>query len=121
MEFQSIEAVKQRVAAGMGVSVLPNVMVGAELKAGKLAALRWEEPFEVLTQCRGTKVGGNPPRFERSWRQVEKHSPWCEHLLDDGAYSIGEAREKEKAGWTGRLPLPEPSRIDRDVRGSILG
>jgi DNA-binding transcriptional LysR family regulator len=55
MEFQSIEAVKQCVAAEMGVSVLPNVTVGAELKAGKLAALRWEEPFEVLTQMSWNK------------------------------------------------------------------
>jgi DNA-binding transcriptional LysR family regulator len=50
MEFQSIEAIKQCVAAGMGVSVLPSVAVGAELNAGTLAALRWEEPFKVLTQ-----------------------------------------------------------------------
>jgi DNA-binding transcriptional LysR family regulator len=50
MEFQSIEAVKQCVAAGMGFSVLPSVAVGAELKAGMLAALQWGEPFEVLTQ-----------------------------------------------------------------------
>ncbi len=50
MEFQSIEAVKQCVAAGMGVSVLPSVAVNVELEGGKLAALRWEEPFEVLTQ-----------------------------------------------------------------------
>ena len=50
MEFQSIEAVKQCVAAGMGVSVLPSVAVDAELKTGTLAALQWSEPFEVLTQ-----------------------------------------------------------------------
>jgi DNA-binding transcriptional LysR family regulator len=50
MEFQSIEAVKQCVAAGMGVSVLPSVAVDAELKAGTLARLQWGEPFEVLTQ-----------------------------------------------------------------------
>jgi DNA-binding transcriptional LysR family regulator len=50
MEFQSIEAVKQCVAAGMGVSVLPSVAVDAELKTGALAALRWDEPFEVFTQ-----------------------------------------------------------------------
>jgi DNA-binding transcriptional LysR family regulator len=50
MEFQSIEAVKQCVAAGMGVSVLPSVAVDAELKTGALAALQWGEPFEVLTQ-----------------------------------------------------------------------
>ena len=50
MEFQSIEAVKQCVAAGMGVSVLPGVAVSAELADGKLAALRWNQSFEVLTQ-----------------------------------------------------------------------
>jgi DNA-binding transcriptional LysR family regulator len=50
MEFQSIEAVKQCVAAGMGISVLPSVAVDAELKTGALAALQWGEPFEVLTQ-----------------------------------------------------------------------
>jgi DNA-binding transcriptional LysR family regulator len=50
MEFQSIEAIKQCVAANMGVSVLPSVAVGAELTAGTLAALQWGEPFEVLTQ-----------------------------------------------------------------------
>ena len=50
MEFQSIEAVKQCVAAGMGVSVLPSVAVDEELEGGKLVTLRWEEHFEVLTQ-----------------------------------------------------------------------
>jgi DNA-binding transcriptional LysR family regulator len=47
---KSIEAVKQCVAAGMGVSVLISVAVEAEIEDGKLAALRWEEPFEVFTQ-----------------------------------------------------------------------
>src|ERR671913_1510261 len=50
MEFQSIEAVKQCVAAGMGVSVLISAAVEEEVRDGKLAALRWEEPFEVFTQ-----------------------------------------------------------------------
>lgn len=59
MEFQSIEAVKQCVAAGMGVSVLPDVAVDAEIKAGVLAALRWKQPFEVLTQ-----VAWNEGRWE---------------------------------------------------------
>lgn len=50
MEFQSIEAVKQCVAAGMGVSVLLTVAVKAELDGGTLAELRWREPFDVFTQ-----------------------------------------------------------------------
>ncbi len=68
MEFQSIEAVKQCVAAGMGVSVLPSVAVGAELKSGTLAALQWGEPFEVLTQM--------------SWHEDRWKSPALRAFLD---------------------------------------
>lgn len=50
MEFQSIEAVKRCVAAGMGVSVLPTIAVEDELRADNLTALGWEEPFEVRTR-----------------------------------------------------------------------
>ena len=46
----SIEAVKQCVVAGMGVSVLPRIAVAVEVEAGRLANLAWEEPFEVYTQ-----------------------------------------------------------------------
>jgi DNA-binding transcriptional LysR family regulator len=68
MEFQSIEAVKQCVAAGMGISVLPSVAVDAELKAGTLAALRWSEPFEVLTQM--------------SWHEARWMSPALRAFLE---------------------------------------
>jgi DNA-binding transcriptional LysR family regulator len=50
MEFASIEAVKQCVVAGMGVSVLPGVAVAADVAAGRLAELAWTEPFDVWTQ-----------------------------------------------------------------------
>ena len=50
MEFQSIEAVKRCVAAGMGVSVLPSVAVVSELESSALALLGWDGSFEVLTQ-----------------------------------------------------------------------
>ena len=50
MEFQSIEAVKRCVTAGMGISVLPSVAVRSELASGTLAALGWDGLFEVLTQ-----------------------------------------------------------------------
>ena len=50
MEFQSIEAVKRCVAAGMGVSVLPSVAVEGELRSGELSALAWEGTFDVRTR-----------------------------------------------------------------------
>jgi DNA-binding transcriptional LysR family regulator len=50
LEFASIEAVKQCVVVGMGVSVLPSVAVEADVAAGRLVRLPWHEPFEVYTQ-----------------------------------------------------------------------
>jgi DNA-binding transcriptional LysR family regulator len=50
LEFASIEAIKQCVVAGMGVSVLPSVAVETEVLAGRLARLPWGEPFDVYTQ-----------------------------------------------------------------------
>ena len=43
-EFSSVEAIKQCLMAGMGVGVLPEIVVARELKAGQLVALRWEGP-----------------------------------------------------------------------------
>ena len=58
LEFQSIEAIKRCVSAGMGISVLPAVSVEAELAAGGLSELRWHEPGRV-----GTLMAWN----ERRW------------------------------------------------------
>lgn len=41
LEFNSIEAIKQCVMAGMGLAVLPTVSVAAERAAGRLVALPW--------------------------------------------------------------------------------
>jgi len=44
LEFNSIEAIKQCVMAGMGVAILPRVAVEAELQQGRLVSLCWFEP-----------------------------------------------------------------------------
>lgn len=41
--FNSIEAIKQAVKAGIGVAVLPEITVRRELTDGSLAALPWQE------------------------------------------------------------------------------
>ena len=58
LEFQSIEAIKRCVSAGMGVSVLPTVTVEAELAAGTLSELGWQEPIRV-----GTLMAWNEARW----------------------------------------------------------
>jgi DNA-binding transcriptional LysR family regulator len=50
LEFASIETVKQCVAAGIGVSVVPSVAVEADVTAGRIVTLAWRPPFEVFTQ-----------------------------------------------------------------------
>jgi DNA-binding transcriptional LysR family regulator len=51
VEFSSVEAIKQCVAAGMGLAVLPRVAVERELASGQLAALCWAgPPIQVITQ-----------------------------------------------------------------------
>jgi DNA-binding transcriptional LysR family regulator len=50
LEFNSIEAIKQCVIAGLGFGFLPRVAVERELAQGQLCALRWARPFSVYTQ-----------------------------------------------------------------------
>ena len=50
MEMHSVEAIKQWVMAGMGITVLPEVAVTHEIAQGQLVALPWNEPdFAVTT------------------------------------------------------------------------
>ncbi len=44
MEFGSVEAIKQCVIAGMGIAILPEVAIAAEIAQGRLAALDWVGP-----------------------------------------------------------------------------
>lgn len=43
-EFSSVEAIKQCMVAGMGIGVLPEIVVAGSLKARQLTALRWVGP-----------------------------------------------------------------------------
>jgi DNA-binding transcriptional LysR family regulator len=49
MEFNSVEAIKQCVMAGMGVAVLPRVTVADEVARGELAQLAWVGPDLNMT------------------------------------------------------------------------
>jgi DNA-binding transcriptional LysR family regulator len=40
-EFSSVEAIKQCATAGMGIGLLPEIVVATEMKAGQLKSLRW--------------------------------------------------------------------------------
>ncbi|WP_330338442.1 LysR family transcriptional regulator [Streptomyces sp. NBC_00557] len=50
LEFGTIEATKRAAAAGLGIALLPEVTVAAELADGSLVRLDWEPPFTLRTQ-----------------------------------------------------------------------
>ncbi|QIJ64086.1 LysR family transcriptional regulator [Streptomyces sp. JB150] len=50
MEFGTIEATKRAAAAGLGICLLPEITVAAELAEGSLVRLDWEPPFTLRTQ-----------------------------------------------------------------------
>lgn len=50
LAMNSVEAIKQCVIVGMGITILPAVTVSAELAGGKLAVLNWTEEFAAVTQ-----------------------------------------------------------------------
>lgn len=50
LEFGTIEATKRAAAAGLGIALLPEVTVAAELTEGSLVRLAWEPPFTLRTQ-----------------------------------------------------------------------
>jgi len=43
LEFNSVEAIKQCVMAGVGITILPEITVAKDISEGKLAALSWNE------------------------------------------------------------------------------
>jgi len=43
LEFNSVEAIKQCVMAGVGISILPEITVAKDISKGRLAALPWDE------------------------------------------------------------------------------
>lgn len=45
MEFSSLEAIKQCVAAGMGLALLPAIAVSRELRQQQIKALAWDGPL----------------------------------------------------------------------------
>ena len=47
IEVNSLEAIKQFVVQGLGVTVIPDIAVRDEIACGRLAALNWEEEMET--------------------------------------------------------------------------
>ena len=50
-EFSSVEALKECIALGMGIGLLPEIVVARELRQNRLKALHWTGPsLDIVTQ-----------------------------------------------------------------------
>ncbi|MEF3306402.1 LysR family transcriptional regulator [Paenibacillus sp. GYB003] len=68
LEFASLEMIKQTVRSGLGVALLPEVGVEAEIRAGELCALR-AEPVPLthgLVARGGRELNAAPKRLKQS-------------------------------------------------------
>lgn len=86
LEFWSIEAIKQCVMSGLGISFLPLISVRSELAAGKLARLNWnDESQRVATQTVYHQKKWKSPALQEFLLTVEKHaSMWRSTNTNEG-------------------------------------
>ncbi|MGF7047381.1 DNA-binding transcriptional LysR family regulator [Paenibacillus sp. DS2015] len=75
LEFWNIEAIKQCVMAGLGISFLPLVTVQDELNEGKLSKLVWnDENQRVATQIAYHTKKWQSPALSEFISVVQKHA-----------------------------------------------
>lgn len=75
-EFDSVEAIKQFAAGGLGIALLPRAAVAGELADGTLADLRWlGPPIDMYTQVVYHKNKWLSPALTALMELVDKHFP----------------------------------------------
>jgi DNA-binding transcriptional LysR family regulator len=74
MEFWNIEAIKNCVMCGLGISFLPHITVQTEIRDGKLVALNWDdESHRVSTQLVYHRSKWMTPALREFLKVVRKH------------------------------------------------
>ncbi|WAH36297.1 LysR family transcriptional regulator [Alicyclobacillus dauci] len=75
MEFWNIEAIKNCVMSGLGISILPFITVQTELHDGKIAALKWDaHNVRVSTLLLCHKAKWISPAVQEFLRLVRQHA-----------------------------------------------
>jgi DNA-binding transcriptional LysR family regulator len=75
LEFWNIEAIKNCVMCGLGISFLPLITVQTELNDKKLAALAWDDtPHRVATQMVYHKAKWITPALREFLRLIREHA-----------------------------------------------
>lgn len=94
MEFHSVEAIKQCVMAGVGLSLLPLVAIKSEIEREQLVPLNWSgRDFQVVTHA--------------VWHEDKWLSPALKAFLEITRECIGTPQPVGEPDPTLTLPLPE--------------
>jgi DNA-binding transcriptional LysR family regulator len=64
IEMNSIEAIKQTIMAGLGVTIIPEIAVRPEIKEGKIARIAWADDLETGIFMISYKDKWRPPALE---------------------------------------------------------
>lgn len=95
IEFGNIESVKQGIATGIGVSVLPEIAVASEVREARLCVLDWEPSFEVFAQIvwrQGRKLNREMRLFIDVVTQTMRQD--SESLVDTSSRAPGRTRHR---------------------------
>ncbi|PTX60804.1 DNA-binding transcriptional LysR family regulator [Melghirimyces profundicolus] len=74
VESWSVEAIKQCVMCGLGISLLPRIAVQSEIEEGKLAGIPWKEPHSVATVMAYHKDKWLSPALKAFLQMVNQHA-----------------------------------------------
>lgn len=75
LEFWSIEAIKNCVISGLGLSFLPFITVDSEIRQGRLSALAWDDrPQRLVTQMASHKKRAITPAMREFMCLVRQHA-----------------------------------------------
>lgn len=76
LEFDSVEAIRRCVEAGLGVALIPTAWLTEPLQSGAIVAMDWfAPPFGIATQL--------------AWHPARWHSPSLRALIDASESCIG--------------------------------
>ncbi len=73
IEMNSIEAIKQTLMAGVGLSLLPEISIRSEVEKGGLAGIRWADPLETAILMIRYKNKWQSPPVEEFMKTVREY------------------------------------------------
>ncbi|MFC4076052.1 LysR family transcriptional regulator [Salinithrix halophila] len=81
VESWSVEAIKQCVMCGLGISLLPYIVVKSDIEEGKLVGVPWKERHSVATLMAYHKERWLSPALQAFVKMVKQHSVWNDNLV----------------------------------------